>query len=233
VRRAKGGAEDVRGILRAELREETVKEARSGTRFVEAAVEIKGWVLPGVDQGRPPRCPGCGAGSRVPGARLGLQGHGVRRRQVRGPVEPDGPPQIGTVVLRRYRCVTCNAVVMVGPRGLLRRYLYAAPAIGWALALYGVARHTAAQVRRRVSPWSVVGDAAAGRWATLRRWIKAVAQRRLLAGLRRSRSDATPRQVAEAAATTLAGWARGADRGTPLGHRAWQGAAQLARAIAI
>lgn len=210
-----------------------MKEARSETRFVEAGLEIKGWVLPGVNEGRPPRCPGCGVASRVPGARLGLQGHGVRRRQVRGPAEPDGPPQISTVVLRRYRCMSCNAVVMVGPRGLLRRYLYSAPAIGWALALYGLARRTAAQVRQRVSAWSVVGDAAAGRWATLRRWIKAVAQRRLLSGLRRTRSDARPRQVAEAAATTLAGWARGADRSTPPDHRAWQGAAQLARAIAM
>lgn len=210
-----------------------MKEARSETRFVEAGLEIKGWVLPGVNEGRPPRCPGCGVASRVPGARLGLQGHGVRRRQVRGPAEPDGPPQISTVVLRRYRCMSCNAVVMVGPRGLLRRYLYSAPAIGWALALYGLARRTAAQVRQRVSPWSVVGDAAAGRWATLRRWIKAVAERRLLSGLRRTRSDARPRQVAEAAATTLAGWARGADRSTPPDHRAWQGAAQLARAIAM
>lgn len=123
--------------------------------------------------------------------------------------------------------------MVVGPRGLLRGWLYSAPAIGWALALYGLARRSAAEVRRCVSPWQQVGDAAFGSWATLRRWIKAVGDGRLFAMVRRCPSSWSLRQIAERAATTLAAHALPISTSVPLDHHVWHGAAQLGRAIAM
>ena len=162
-----------------------------------------------------------------------LHGHGVRWRQVRGPSGPDGPPEICALLQRRYRCRACRAVIVVGPRGLVRGHLYSAAAMAWALALYGLRRCREAEVRRRVSPWSVVGSAALGSWATLRRWARAARCRRLFPQVRACPSDWTLRQVAERVATTLAALAGDADRSTPLDHQSWLGAAQLGRAIAM
>lgn len=76
--------------------------------------------------------------------------------------------------LRRYRCTACEAVILVGPRGLVRRRLFTGSAIAAALMRWGVRRQTAAEVRGRVSPWRVVGSAAAGGWVALRRWARAI-----------------------------------------------------------
>jgi len=43
------------------------------------------------------------------------------------------------ILARRYQCQPCGAVVLVVPRGILRRRLYSAGAIALALALWGVA----------------------------------------------------------------------------------------------
>jgi hypothetical protein len=51
---------------------------------------------------------------------------------------------------------------MMVPRETSRGRLYTASAVAWALALFGVEHVSAAQVRRRTSPWSVVG--ATARW---------------------------------------------------------------------
>jgi len=112
-------------------------------------------------------------------------------------------------------------------------WLYSAQAIGWALALYGLAKRSAAEVRRRVSPWPKVGNTAFGSWATLRRWIKAVRSGRLFAQVRPCPAAWTLRQIAERAATTLAAQALPLGSAVPLDHHAWHGAAQLGRAIAM
>src|SRR5690606_12136827 len=61
----------------------------------------------------------CGeAGS---GRRLGLVGHGLRERQVLGPLSASGAPEQVVLLVRRYRCRGCEAIVMSMPRGVLRR----------------------------------------------------------------------------------------------------------------
>ena len=135
--------------------------------------------------------------------------------------------------LRRYRCRSCFAIVTVGPLGLMRGWLFSAPAIAWALALYGLGSVSAAEVRRRVSPWSIIGATSAATWASLKRWIRAVRAGRLFAAVRRCPACWRPRQVAERAATTLAALAIPSDRDPPLDHQVWHGAAQIGRAIAM
>jgi hypothetical protein len=75
-------------------------------------------------------------------------------------------------MLRRYRCRACVAVLVVGPRGLLRRRWYSAGAVGLALLGYG-AGESSASVRARTSPSRSVGSSAVEHWVTLRRWIEA------------------------------------------------------------
>jgi hypothetical protein len=109
--------------------------------------------------------------------------------------------------------VTCAnpaaAVVVVGPRGLVRRRLYSAGAIALALTLFGVLGIAPGEVRRRVSPLRIVGATAAASWASLRRWSRAVRARSLFPGVRALPDDSTLREVAARAATTLAACAPG------------------------
>jgi hypothetical protein len=113
------------------------------------------------------------------------------------------------ILARRYQCQPCGAIVMVVPRGLVRRRLYSASAVALALALYGVARLSPRDVRRRVSPHRVVGATAAAGWASLRRWCRAVRAGELFV-VRALPAGATLREIAARAATTLAAYAPGA-----------------------
>lgn len=162
-----------------------------------------------------------------------LHGHGLRERQVRGPTGPGEPPREQTVLLRRYLCLQCGAVIVVGPLGLVSGWIYSGPAIAWALWLFGVAKQAAAKVRSQVSPWSMVGATAAAGWASLRRWAQAVRDHRLLALVRCCPLEWSPRQVAARAATTVVALALPSDRGLPQDHQAWRGALNLGRAIAM
>ena len=101
-----------------------------------------------------------------------IVGHGLVARQVRGPGGPGHAPEQGLVMLRRYRCRACEAVVVVGPRGLLRRRWYSAGAVGLALLGYGDGE-SSASVRARTSPSRSVGGSAVEHWVTLRRWLEA------------------------------------------------------------
>jgi len=89
-------------------------------------------------------------------------------------------PEVGEVTGRRYRCRACGAVVMVVPRGVAPRLRYRLGAVVGALGLW-CHGHSAAEVRRRVSPFRVVGEEARRGWRSLRRWT-----RRLAAGLGQS-----------------------------------------------
>jgi hypothetical protein len=184
---------------------------RSDIRFVQAAVPVKLWAArpPNVDEVRPGRCPACDAPSRPAGGALGLHGHGLRERDQWGPVAPGAVPTLIAILLRRYRCRSCGAVVVVGPRGVERRRLYSAGAIALALALYGFAALPPTDVRHRVSPLGIVGVTAAAGWASLRRWLRAVRAGRLFPIVRQLPTDATLREVAARAATTLAAYAPG------------------------
>jgi len=60
-----------------------------------------------------------------------------------------GAPGLIGVLLRRYHCQSCGAVVVVGPRGIAPGRLYGAGAIALALALWGCGGLAPAAVRRR------------------------------------------------------------------------------------
>jgi hypothetical protein len=212
-----------------------IEEKRSDQRFVHSPLEIKAWLArtPSVEESRPARCPCCGTASQPAGAGLMLHGHGVRERQVRGPAGPGARPAERLVLLRRYLCLACGAVIVVGPCDLVPGWLFSGPAFAWALWLFGVARRSAMEVRRRVSPWATVGATAAAGWATLRRWARAVRDRTLFAIVRRCPADWSLRQVAARAATTSAALAAPADRALPQDHQVWRGALNLGRAIAM
>ncbi len=150
---------------------------------------------------RPASCPACARAGAPLGGPIGLVGHGRRERQLRGLAEPDGRPTQRVVVVRRYRCRHCGAVVTVVPRGVMPRRHFSASAIGLALALFGLLGVATRVVRQRVSEstglhWS---------WPTLRRWVDAAAT--LWPSIRPSPEGATRRQRAARAASTLASFA--------------------------
>jgi hypothetical protein len=108
---------------------------------------------------------------------------------------------------------------------MLPRRWYSASAIALALALYGIERAAPAAVRKRVSPFTVVGHRAVTGWVTLGRWVDAVRAGRLFSKVRPSPPEFTRRQVAERAATTLGSRAP-PPMDAPLVARAFNGAAQ-------
>ena len=181
---------------------------------------------PTVEEVRPGQCPACEAPSRPAGGTLGLHGHGLRERHQWGPAEAGGVALLVGILLRRYRCLRCEAIVMVVPRGLLSRRLYSAGAIVLALALWSVAELAPAEVRARVSPLRIVGATAAAGWASLRRWSRAVRAGRLFPVVRTLPAEATLRQVAARTATTLAAYAPGAE-GLAIDSAAFLGAAHV------
>jgi hypothetical protein len=134
-----------------------------------------------------------------------------------------------SVLARRYRCVPCGAVVIVVPREVRGRRVYSASAIGLALALWGLLEVSAALVRRRVCPATLLGNTAATGWATLRRWARDVALRKLFTGVPGPPDPtATLRRVAAGTATALAARADPTTRALPDEHRAFLGAAHVA-----
>lgn len=124
------------------------------------------------------------------------------------------------IKVRRYRCRACKAVMVVGPRGLVRRRWYGAGAIALAFEAYGRGE-TSISVRRRVSPSSTVGASARERWVTLVRWIDAARDGRVfdVSGV----SEFPRRGVAERVALALAGRA-GRALGDDLAEAAFAGA---------
>ncbi len=117
---------------------------------------------------------------------------------------------------------------MVGPSEALPRRHYAATAIALALVLYGVAGWSHAQVRAAVSSDLVVGVRAERRWATLSRWVDAVADRRLFRMV-----AAMPPAIGRRAVAARAAMAIGAHAPPPLPEgapvlRAFVGAVHMA-----
>jgi hypothetical protein len=205
---------------------------RSKTGIIQSRLDVKRWLakLPSVDEVRPGRCVWCGAASRRPGASVTLWGHGLRERLLRGPLEADGEPHETVIVARRFVCQACGGVLLVVPRGVAARRHYAAAAMAWSLALFGVVGLPPDEVRRRCSPARVVGYDAAGRWPTLRRWAAAIRAGRLFgrAHIRLSVADQTARQIAARAAQVLAAYAPPTARGGPTAVLAFLGGAAMA-----
>jgi len=150
-----------------------------------------------------------------------IVGHGLVSRQVRGPCGPGCAPEQRLLLLRRYRCRACTAVLLVGPRGLLRRRWYSAGAVGLALLGYG-AGESSASVRARTSPSRSVGSSAVEHWVTLRRWVEAARGGALFAvsGLKAYMRRSVARQVAQVLAARA-----GRELGQALDEKVFIGAA--------
>lgn len=140
--------------------------------IVYRALDVKKWLQrpPTVEEARPGRCPGCDAAGRPIGGRLGLHGHGLRDRQLRGPLAVGDVATEAVIACRRYRCTTCGAVVTVVPRGIEPRRHYGRAAICMALALWALAGWSALAVRARIGTYR---NPLATSWRTLRRWAAA------------------------------------------------------------
>lgn len=208
-----------------------VGKARSPSRIVHHELDVKSWTAapPSVDEARPGRCPVCGAASRPVGGVLGLHGHGGRARQQRGPAEPDAGPVVAVVTVRRYQCrdPECGAVIQVMPRDIEPRRHYSRPAIALALGLWSLTALPATQVRRRISPWPVVGATAARSWTTLRRWARAASAGRLFRAVSRC-LEGPPRQVAGHLAEVVLGHAPPSVRHLPREAQVFHGAVTMA-----
>ena len=195
-----------------------MKSTSSTSRIIYNALDVKGWLErpPTAVEARPGQCPGCQGASRPIGGPLGLHGHGLRERQLRGPLAAGGEPTIAVVGCRRYRCTGCGAIVLVVPRGVAPRRQYSQAAISMALTMWGLMAMPAAAVRARVCAWRVRGQASSG-WSTLRRWAQAA----------RTTAGPTLREVAGRAAQVAVGRAPPRDRGAPLWAQAFAGGATM------
>jgi hypothetical protein len=146
---------------------------KSISLIVYLKLDVKNWLQrpPTVEEARPGRCPRCAAAARPLGEPRGLHGHGLRDRQVRGPVEVSARATTVVIACRRYLCTACAAVLTVVPRGIEPRRHYGRAAICLALALWAIAGASTTTVRARVSEWRY----AAASWRALRRWAAAAA----------------------------------------------------------
>lgn len=158
---------------------------RSTPRILHHALDVKGWIAaqPSVAAARPGACAACGAPSQPTGGRLGIHGHGLRDRQICGPTEAEGRPRWIVISCRRYRCVHCEAVLTVVPRGIAPRRHYGHAAIAMALALWAIAGRPSGEVRGLVCARRIRLDPAR-RWPTLIRWARAAALTRPPTGRR-------------------------------------------------
>lgn len=202
---------------------------QSTFRIVYSELDVKSWAarFPTAAEVRPARCPSCGAESQPAGGCIVLHGHGLRTRDQWGPPEATAEPVIIEVTCRRYACQRCGAVISVVPRGILYRRLYTAAAIALALTLWGIEALAPRDVRARVSPWRTVGATAAGGWASLRRWARAVRAGAVFGHVRASPLGSRLREVAARAATTFAAFAPSSADALPLAARAMLGAAHV------
>ena len=203
-----------------------IEETLSKERFVPSALGIKSWSdgIPTCAEARPRTCACCGAAGQPVGKRLAIVGHGLVERQVLGPGSATSAPARTVVQMRRYRCRSCRAILLVGPRGLVARRWYGAGAIALAFVAYARGETTAA-VRRRTSPSKLVGGSARERWVTLLRWLDAAGRGDLFAVSNLGAPGR--RQVAEQVSLALAARA-GRELGEDLAEAAFAGAVEAA-----
>lgn len=206
------------------------EKTQSSRGVVRSAVDVKSWLaeMPSVGKARPALCPACNAASIPVGGRVVVQGHGKRSRQAWGPAVPHSPPELRKFDIRRYHCIRCDAVTTVVPCETLTKRLYTAPAIAWALALFGLSLLSPTAIRRLVSPWKIWGVTSAARWQTLLRWAAAAAEGRLFNCVRQMPEGWCARKVAARAASTVGAHALPSPEPPPLDVLTFHGAA-LAR----
>jgi hypothetical protein len=136
----------------------------------------------------------------------------------------DAAPTVETLLVRRYRCRRCSAVITVVPREVEPRRHYSRPAIAMALALLGLLARTSSEIRKAVSPWRVTATAS---WRTLSRWVGAVRRGALFPSA--SLSVKTSRsEIAERVAQLAMAHAPPTMRGAPALTLVFHGAAAMA-----
>jgi hypothetical protein len=156
------------------------------------------------------------------GGPLQMHGHGERERTQVGPEAVGQPPVVKIVGVRRYKCRKCGATTTVAPRGVVRRRLYAASAIGLALALFGLEHLGVLAVREAIAPTASHQEPAEGAgWSPLRRWAHEAKAGTLIVEGRPCPETFTLRQAAERAAATFSALG---PRGADVLERVWQGA---------
>ena len=89
------------------------------------------------------------------------------------------------------------------PLGVAPRKHFSAPAIALSFALFGLLVLAPEEVRRRVSPWPIVG-ASARRWRSLFRWLDEARNGSIFNVARASPPEFSARQVATRVAAALA-----------------------------
>jgi hypothetical protein len=147
---------------------------RSSSRVIYFPIEVKSWASkpPSVAAVRPSRCPCCGCPGDPVGGPKGLHGHGLRERGQLGPDAAGERPGHQTLLLRRYACQRCGAVITSAPRGLLRRLRYGAVAVALSLALWAAEGLAGHRVRAQVSPLPSAGNEPLHGWRSLGRWAR-------------------------------------------------------------
>lgn len=99
---------------------------------------------------------------------------------------------------RRYQCQRCGCLMLVVPRDLSARRRYALASIALALAGFGLGE-SATSLRARLAPGSTFETG----WASLRRWVRAVAAGKLFRWIR-GVSELCGRALAERVSAVLA-----------------------------
>lgn len=140
-----------------------------------------------------------------------------------GPAWPGGPPEQRVILARRFRCSACGCVMTVVPAEVAAHCRYARTAILWALALWGLERRSAAEVRRRVSVNRIAGFGDPRLWHSLRRWAR---HHHKLWPTLVDKARATLRQSAEAVVTALCARHPGAPA-VPTAADAWLAAQRV------
>jgi hypothetical protein len=128
------------------------------------------------------------------------------------------------VLVRRYRCMRCSAVIIVVPREVEPRRHYSRPAIALAMALVALCGETATSIRHAISPWRITATSG---WVTLRRWICAVRRGALFPSVAPA-SEATSIQLAERVAQVAMSHAPPSMRGAGRLALVFAGAAAMA-----
>lgn len=133
------------------------------------SIDVKQWMerVPSADEARPRCCVGCRAASQPVGEGLRIWGHGLRERQVVGPLAPGGPAERVVLLVRRYLCCVCGCLMTVVPGLVTPRRWYPVWVIVLALASWAAGR-SSWDVRCALSPDRSHGPG----WPSLRRWSR-------------------------------------------------------------
>jgi len=187
-----------------------LRKTRSNKGIVHSDIDVKTWLLglPTAEQARPACCPHCGRAGHALGQVVGLVGHGVRERQLRGPIEPWAPSTTVVLRVRRYRCRWCGHTVTVLPRGVVARRHYGGYAIASAFWQYGVKQRSIERTREIVAG----GNTFEPGWPSMRRWAQAAGRGELFGEVRPWPPNWTLRRQAERIATTLLALVAGDER---------------------